>query len=81
VRFIRSTCPFVDFGEPVFDPMLATSQVEHMRQTSRCGTIHVSRRQPELDAVVGQHRMDFVGNSFDERAEEGRRGEAIGVFD
>jgi hypothetical protein len=28
--------------------------------------IGVSRRQPELDAMIGEHRMDLVGNGFDQ---------------
>ena len=38
-------------------------------------------RQAELDAVVGQYRVDFVRDGFDERDEEGRSSDAIGFLD
>ena len=41
----------------------------------------MARRQAELDAVVGQYRVDFVRDGFDERDEEGRSGDAIGFLD
>ena len=41
----------------------------------------MARRQAELDAVVGQYRVDFVRDGFDERGEEGRSGDAIGFLD
>ena len=41
----------------------------------------MARRQAELDAVVGQYRVDLVRDGFDERDEEGRSGDAIGFLD
>ena len=41
----------------------------------------MARRQAELDAVVGQYRVDFVRDGFDEPDEEGRSGDAIGFLD
>ena len=41
----------------------------------------MARRQAELDAVVGQYRVDFVRDGFDERDEEGRSSDAIGFLD
>jgi hypothetical protein len=41
----------------------------------------MSRRQSELDTIIGEHRMDFVGNGFDEGDKEGRCGNTIGFFD
>jgi len=38
-------------------------------------------RQAELNAVVGQYRVDFVWDGFDERDEEGRSSDAIGFLD
>src|SRR4051812_20610464 len=44
------------------------------------GPICVSRWQTELDAIIGEHRMDFVGNGFDQGDQEGRCGNTIGFF-
>ena len=41
----------------------------------------MARRQAERDAGVGQYRVDFVRDGFDERGEEGRSGDAIGFLD
>src|SRR4051794_32359799 len=70
----------IDLGESVFDTVLAATQSEHVRHIWRVRPICVSRRQPELDAIIGEHRMDFVGNGFDQGDQEGRCGNAIGLF-
>ena len=41
----------------------------------------MARRQAERDAGVGQYRVDFVRDGFDERDEEGRSSDAIGFLD
>jgi hypothetical protein len=41
----------------------------------------MARRRAELDAVVGQYRVDFVRGGFDESDEEGRSGDGIGFLD
>jgi hypothetical protein len=37
-------------------------------------------RQAEMNAVVGQNRMDFIRNGFCERDKESRRCDAVGLF-
>ena len=54
----------IDLGESVFDTVLAATQSEHVRHISRVRRICLSRWQTELDAIIGEHRMDFVGNGF-----------------
>ena len=62
-----------DFGQPVLDPVLATAHVEHVRHVSGRGTVGVTRREGELDAIVGENGVDFVGNGSYERDQK-RRG-------
>src|SRR3954466_9601325 len=49
------------------------SEVQHFetRHIWRVRRICLSRWQPELDAIIGEHRMDFVGNGFDQGDQEG----------
>lgn len=57
----------LDFGEPVIDPIFVAPHGEHVGQAGGCRAIGVTRRERELDAVVGQHGVDFVGRGFDQR--------------
>ena len=41
--------------------------------------IRVWRRQAELNAVIGQNRMDFVGDEFNESGQEIGSGGAISL--
>lgn len=41
---------------------------------SCCRTVRVARREGELDPIVGENRVDLVGNSRDQSFEEGRGG-------
>ena len=61
----------LDFGKPVLDPVLIAAQIEHVRHTGRSRALGVSRREGELDAIVGQHGVDFVGHGFDQGDQEG----------
>ena len=40
--------------EPVFDPVLTATHVEHVRDVSGRGPIGVARRERELDTIIGQ---------------------------
>ena len=67
----------LDFGQPVFDAILITTHVEHMRHVPGRRTIGVTRREGELDAVVGEHGVDPVRHRRDQGDEECRgRGSA-----
>ncbi len=53
----------IDLGGPVLDAVLVADPIEDMVEG-------VSGLVGELDAVVGQHRMDGVGNRCDQVARE-----------
>ena len=55
----------IDLGEPVLDAVLAANPVEDMEPV-----IFMAGVTGELDAVVGQHRMDGVRNHLDQLAQE-----------
>ncbi len=65
-----SVCPrMIDFREPVLDAVLVADPVEDGVEG-----VFVTGLVGELDSVVGQHRVDGVGNCGDEIAQElGRR--------
>ena len=71
----------IDLGEAMRDSVLSASHAEHMCCIGRSRTVRVSRRQTKLNAVVGENRMDFIRDNFNERDEESRRLDAIGLFD
>ena len=58
----------------VLDAVFLAAHVEHVRHSS-APSVHrtISRREGELDAVVGEHGVDLVGNGFDQGLQEGRR--------
>ena len=61
----------LDLGKPVLDAILAAAHVEHMGHVPGRGTIGVTRRKGELNAVVGEHGVDFVRNRLNQRHQEG----------
>ena len=62
----------LDLGQPMFDAIFPAAHIEHMRHVSCRRAVRVARRERELDAVVGENRMDLVGDSRDQSFEEGR---------
>ena len=54
--------------------------VEHVRHVSCRRAVRVARREGELDAVVGENGVDFVGNGRDQGFEEGRGRRPLPVF-
>ena len=48
----------IDFGEAMLDVVLAATHLEHVGDEPRCWSIGIALWKPELDAVVGQHRVD-----------------------
>lgn len=62
-----------DFGQPVFNAVFTAAHVKHVGHECRCRPVSVAWWKGKLDAVIGQNRMDFAGNGFDESFEE-RRG-------
>ena len=70
-----------DLCEPVLDAILAAAHIEHVRHELGSWTVYVTRRERELDAVVGQHGVDFVGDRLDHAHQEGRCGSSAGLGD
>ena len=62
----------LDFGQPVLDAIFLASHVEHMGHVGRRRAMGVAWREGELDAVVGEHGVDFIGNRLDQARQEGR---------
>jgi len=50
----------LDLGQAVLDAVFAATHVEHMRHVERGRTIGVTGWERKLNAVVGQHGVDFV---------------------
>jgi len=55
----------LDLGKPVLDAVLTAAHVEHMGHVSGRWAIGVARRKRELNAVVGEHGVNFVRDGFD----------------
>lgn len=62
----------LDFGQPVLDAILPAPHIEHVRHVACRWSIGVAGWKGELDAVVGQNGVDFVGNGLDQGGKEGR---------
>ena len=81
----------VRFGEPVLDAVFPAAHIEHVGGVPRGWAIGISWREGELNAEPerlslrinlrsGENGVDFVGDSFDEGCQEGRRGHAVCFF-
>ena len=77
VRFIRLTCLFVQgcltLVRQMLDTVFSVTYIEHARHIPCCGSIGVSRRNSELNTIVCQNGVDYVGGGFDRSLEENRR--------
>ena len=65
----------IDLGEAMLDPMFPAAHIEHVGNVPGSRTLGVARREPELDAVVGQNCVDLVGHGCNERDQERRCGD------
>lgn len=70
----------LDLVQPVLNPVFSAVHVEHMRHAASGGAVSVARREGELNAVVGQRRMDLVGNGFNQTDQKGRCGNPSRFF-
>ena len=61
----------VRFGEPVLDAVFPAAHIEHMGGVPRGWAIGISWRERELNAVIGENGVDFVGDRFDKGCQEG----------
>ncbi len=71
----------LDFGQPMFDPIFPAAHVEHVRHVFCCWAICVARRESELDAIVGENRMDFVRDCCDQPFQKGGGRPSAGLLD
>ena len=71
----------IGLGEAVVDAVQKTDPVKRMAAKVGRGSLAILRQIGELDAVVGEHGMDPIGDSCDQRLEESRRSLHIGTFD
>src|SRR5665213_1371517 len=71
----------LDLGQSMFDSIFPAAHIKHMRHVSCCRTVCVARWESELDPIVGENRVDLVGDSRDQSFEEGRGGDASGLLD
>lgn len=64
----------LDLGQPMFDAIFPAAHIEHMDRVSCRRAVRVARREGELDPIVGENRVDLVGDRRDQSSEEGRGG-------
>ena len=62
----------LDLGQTVLDAVLSTTHVEHMDYVGRRWPAGIAWWESELNAVVGQDDLDFVGYGGNQRLQEGR---------
>ena len=55
----------------MLDAVFLAAHVEHVGHVSCGWSIGVARREGELDAVVGENRVDYVWNGFDQGFQKG----------
>ena len=67
-------------GQPVLNAVRITEHVEHMGAPACRRAETVLWQIGELDAVVGEHGVDFVRDRFDQGFEEVRGDPAIGLL-
>ena len=70
----------LDLGESVLDAVLAAAHVKHMGHVPGRWAIGVARWKRELNAVVGEHGVNFVRNGFDKSHQEDGRGRSTGLL-
>lgn len=71
----------LDLDQPMLDAIFPAAHIEHMDRVSCRRAVRVARREGELDPIVGENRMDLVGDSRDQSFEEGRGGGPFRRFD
>jgi hypothetical protein len=71
----------LDLGQPMFDTILLAAHIEHMCHVSCRRTVRIARREGELDPIVGENRVNLIGDSRDQSFEEGRGGGPSGLPD
>ena len=67
----------IGFGKPMLDAVVPAGAIEGMAAQQRGRSLTVLRQIGELDAIVGEHRVDRIGNTVDQGLEE--RAGGLGV--
>ena len=59
------------FRQSVLDPIFSAPHIEHVGHIACRRPVGISRRERELNAVIGQHGVDFVRDRLDKGYQEG----------
>ena len=70
----------VGLGQAVFDVVLAADLVEAVNPVMGGPAVSISWQVGELDAVVGEDRVQPIGDGLDQRFEKRYGGWSIGLF-
>ena len=70
----------LDLGEAVLNAVLAAAHIKHMGQVPGRWAIGVTRRKCELNAVIGEHGVNFVRSGFNKRRQEDGRGRSASLL-
>jgi len=83
----------LDLGQSMLDAVLSAAHVEHLCDKGCGRPVGIARREGELDpprhclsdqwrsnGSIGEDGVDLVGNRLDQRDEEGRCGNPVGLF-
>ena len=65
--------------QAMLDAVALTRAIERMASEPRRWTVAVLRQVCELDAVVGQHDTDVIGDGLHQGVEKGRGGNGVGA--
>jgi hypothetical protein len=68
----------IGLGQAMLDAVFSAAHVEHMGHVCRRRTVAVLRQIGELDPVIGQDSVDFLGDRFNQGLQESGRGPPIG---
>lgn len=71
----------IGFRETVVDAMQQTDPIEWMAAKAGCWSLSILWKISELDAVVGEHGMNPIRNSRDQRLQEGCGGSHVRTLD
>ena len=71
----------VRFGKSVVDAMRQAGPIEGMPAKAGGWSLSIFRKISKLDAVVGEHSVDAIRNSRDQRLQEGCGGSHVCMLD
>ena len=69
--FDLAVCPrMFPLHQLVLDAVFLAAHIEHVGEVDCCWPIGIAGRKGELDAIIGENRVNFVRHSFYESDEE-----------